>query len=211
MGGLRVWALAATCRSPLRRVLGRCGERARAGRVVSPLFSPFIAPQAKKKIGFGRAAPLPGGCQGGRREDGKSEVPRWASADRGNKPTLRRTALGPCPVVCRGLAVCGWCGCDAGAQRPASPAALEEPRGSGVRLSEEPRLTWANRRNAERTSTGSTLEAFRYYPAGAAAHLCPVGQALNWRPGPGVPLVLAGTTVGSGGYGRIKLTCLTTV
>lgn len=48
----------------------------------------------------------------------------------------------------------------------------------------------------KRPSTGSTLEAFRYYPAGAAAHLCPLGQVLNWRPGPGVPLVLAGTTVG---------------
>lgn len=49
----------------------------------------------------------------------------------------------------------------------------------------------------ELTSTDSTLEAFRYYPVGAAARHCPVGQALNWRPSPGVPLVLAGTTVGS--------------
>lgn len=54
-------------------------------------------------------------------------MPRWASADRGNKPTLRRTALGPCPVVCRGLAVCkNRMLCGAWAMR-ASPGPSEPP------------------------------------------------------------------------------------
>lgn len=63
MGGLRVWALAATCRSPLRRVLGRCGERARGAGSLSSFFSFYCAAGEEKNRVRTGCAPSPAGAR----------------------------------------------------------------------------------------------------------------------------------------------------